>query len=70
MGSGIELPERADLQALPAPERSGFPPRGRGVGQVVGDGPSANGGWVDFKIKTAINFGSGEAVGSRRTSRE
>jgi hypothetical protein len=68
--SGIELPECADFEALPAPDGSGFTPRGCGMGQIVGQGPSANGGWVDLKIETAMNFRGCKAVGSRGTSRE
>lgn len=70
MGSGVQLPERADLEALPATDRSGCTPGGYGVSQVVGDGPPANGGWIDLKIEAAMNLGSGKTVGSRRTSRK
>ena len=40
------------------------------MSQIIGHGPPANGGRVDLKIETAMNFGGGKAVGSRRTSRE
>ena len=40
------------------------------MSQVVGDGPPANGGRIDLKIETAMNFGGGKAIGGRWTSRE
>lgn len=46
---GIQLPECADLEALPAPHRSGRAAWGNGVSQIVGDGPPANGGRIDLK---------------------
>ena len=40
------------------------------MSQFVGDGPAAHRGRVDLKIQAAVNFRGGEAVRSRRTSRE
>lgn len=56
MRSGIQLPERANFKALPAANRSGKAARGRGVSQRIGDGPPADGGWVDWEAKAAMNF--------------
>ena len=66
VGSGIQLPERADFKALPATKRSGLAACGGRVSQIMGDGPPADGGRVDLKSKPTINFGGGKAVRSRR----
>ena len=70
MRCGVQLPERADLKALPAPNRSGLAAWGNGMSQIVGDGPPANGGRIDLKAQAAMDFGSGKAVRSRRASRQ
>ena len=67
---GVELPERADLQALPAAHRGGRTRRGRGMSQLLGDGPATDGGRIDFKVEAAMDFGGGAAVGGRRLGRE
>ena len=63
---GVELPEFADLRALPAAHR-GQNFFGRdGMGQMVGERPAADLGAVQFEVMQAQGFGSGEAVRTRR----
>jgi len=62
---GIQLPERADLKALPAAEGSGLTAGLDRMSQSVSDGPAAHGGRVQLKIQAAMHFGSREAVRSR-----
>ena len=65
---GVELPEFADLSALPA-AHGGQGAFGRdGVGEVVFDGPAANLGAVEFEGVQAEGFGSREAVGTSRSA--
>ena len=67
---GIQLPERTDLETLPAADGSGWAAWRRGVGQMVGEGPPADGGRVDWKAQTAMNFGGRKAIRSRWTDRK
>ncbi len=60
---GIQLPEFADLAALPAANRRGsLGDLGR-RGQFVLDGPSPDLGAVEFKVIQAEGFAGSEAVG-------
>ena len=70
MGRGVELPERADFQALPAAHRGGRARAGQGMSQVLGEGPTADGGGIDALAQTAQHFGSGAAIGRRRLGGE
>jgi len=63
---GIQLPEFANLGALPAPNRSVRFLGDSGVGIAVFDGPMADLAAVDFEAVQTQDFGSGEAVGARR----
>ena len=40
------------------------------MSQVVSASPTTDGGRIDDKVQAAVNFGGGEAVGSRRFGRE
>lgn len=62
MGCGVQLPERAGLEALPAAQRSRSARNWKGMSQLLFDGPSADGGRVNFKIETAMDFGGGKAI--------
>ena len=66
MRGGIQLPEFADLGALPAPNRSARFLGGGGVGIAVFHGPMADLAAVEFESVEAQDFGSGEAIGGRR----
>lgn len=62
----VELPEFADLGALPAAD-GGENAFGRnGVSEIIFDGPMADLGAVEFEGVQAQSFGGGEAVGTRR----
>ena len=63
---GIQLPEFADLGALPAPNRSVRFLGGGGVGIAVFYGPMPDLAAVEFESMEAQDFGSGEAIGARR----
>ena len=65
MGGGVQLPEFADLRALPAADRRGRFSSGRVVSIPVLQGPVAHLGAVEFEVVEAQGFGSGEAVGAR-----
>lgn len=65
MGRGIELPERADFEALPAADRGGRTRRGGGMRQLVGDGPAAHGGGIKVEPEAAVDFGGGRAAARR-----
>ena len=70
VGRGVELPEFADLRALPA-AHGGQHFSGRDdMGQLVGNGPAADLGAVEFEGVEAEGFGSGEAVRTRRRARQ
>jgi hypothetical protein len=66
VGRGVELPEFADLCALPAAHRSQNFLGRDGMGELVGKGPTADLGAVEFEVMQAQGFGSGEAVGTGR----
>ena len=66
VGRGVELPEFADLGALPAAHGSPDTLGGKGVGQFVFDGPEANLRAIKLEGMEAQRFGSGKAVGRRR----
>lgn len=63
VGGGVELPERAGFEALPAAERGGRARGGDGMGELVGDGPAAHGGGIDLAAQAAVDFGGGAAIG-------
>lgn len=63
---GVELPEFADLRALPT-AHGGQNFFGRdGMGELVIDGPAADLGAVEFEVEEAEYFGSGEALRTGR----
>ncbi len=65
MGRSIQLPEFADLGALPATHR-GMRTLGRiGMGPAILHGPATDLGPVEFEVVQAQGLGSGEAVGAR-----
>ncbi len=65
VGGSIQLPEFADLGALPAPNRSVRFFGGGGVGIAVFDGPMADLAAVESESMEAQDFGSHEAIGRR-----
>ena len=66
VGRGVELPEFADLSALPA-AHGGQDFFGRdGMGELVFQRPAADLGAVELEGVQAEGFGSGEAVGTGR----
>ena len=66
VGRGVELPEFADLSALPATD-GGPDFFGReDMGEPVFERPAADLGAVEFEGVQAQGFGSGEAVRARR----
>ena len=67
---GVELPERADLAALPAAH--GGPGLGRGLAwsESVGEGKAADGGGIDLQIEAASDLAGGEAVAGGRAGGE
>jgi len=67
---GVELPKRADFQALPAAHRGGRARCGEGVSQMMSQGPAAHGGGVDPDAQAAVDFGGGEAIGRGRLGGE
>ncbi len=70
MGRGVELPERADFQALPAADRGGRTRGREGMSQVLRDGPAAHGGGIDEVAQTALHFGGGAAIRGGRLGGE
>ena len=65
VGRGVELPEFADLRALPAAHgRQNFFGRDR-LGELVGECPAADLGAVEFEGVQAQGFGSRKAVRTR-----
>jgi hypothetical protein len=40
------------------------------VGQVVIDGPTANGGWIDPEVEASMDFRSGQTIRGRRSGGE
>lgn len=67
---GVKLPERADLQALPAADRGGRARRGGGMSQLVSQGPAAHRGRIDLDAQAAVDFGGGAAIRRGRFGRE
>ena len=65
MRRGVQLPEFADLAALPAPHGSQRAVIGFGMGQVVLDGPATDLSPVEFEVAFAEHLAGSEAVGSR-----
>ena len=66
VGRGVELPEFADLGALPA-AHGGQDFFGRdGMGEIILERPTADLGTVELEGMQAQGFGSGKAVGTRR----
>ena len=62
VGRGVELPEFADLRALPATHgRQNFFWRD-GMGELVRKGPAADLGAIEFEGVQAEGFGGGKAV--------
>ena len=70
MGRSIQLPEFADLGALPATHWGVRAFRRSGMGQAILHGPAADLGAVKFEGVQAQGFGGGEAVGARRGARQ
>ena len=70
MRGSVVLPELADILHLPAAGRLRFLIVG-GIGsEIVLQRPAADGSAVQFEIVAAQDFGSGQAVGNRRTGGE
>ena len=70
MGTGVILPEGAQIAHLPAFDGFG---RGLVAGvrcQVIFDGPTADTGAVGFEIETAVEFAGARAVRQRRLGGE
>ena len=70
MGRGVQLPELADLAALPAPHGSQRAVIGFGMGEVVSDGPATNLSPVELEVAFAQHLAGSEAVGSRGVTAE
>ena len=70
VGRGIELPERADFEALPAAPRGGWARGREGVSELMSEGPAAHGGRIDLDAQAAEDFGGSTAVGRGRLGRE
>ena len=66
MGGSVQLPEFADLGALPSAHRSVKALRGSRMGAAILHGPAADLGAVEFEGVQAQGFRGGEAVGARR----
>ena len=64
MGRGIQLPQFADLAALPAPHGSQRTVIGFGMGEVVLDGPATDLSPVEFEVAFAEHLAGSEAVWS------
>ena len=62
VGRGIELPEFADLGAVPAVDGSGAGGLGCWVSQLLGDGPTADLSAIHLEVTEAQSFAGGEAV--------
>jgi len=65
MGRGVELPEFADLSALPAADGGQDFFWRDGMGEMIFQCPTADLGAVEFEGMQAEGFGSGEAVRTR-----
>lgn len=62
MGRGLELPEFADLGALPATDGGGGFALEAGRGELLFEGPTADLSAIHFEITEAQDFAGGEAV--------
>jgi hypothetical protein len=67
---GVQLPESAHLEALPATGRRGGPRGGTLVSQAVSECPASDGGWIELEVETAEDLGGDEAVRRRWTDPE
>ena len=67
---GIELPERADFAALPAPHGGFGFARGLWRSEVVGECEAADGGGIELEGEEACDLAGGEAVVGRRARGE
>ena len=65
VGRGVELPEFADLRALPAAHGGQDSFGWNGMGEFIFDGPAADLGAVEFEGVKTEGFGSGEAIRTR-----
>ena len=63
---GVELPERADFQALPAAGRGGRTRGRERMSQVLRDGPTAHGGGIDEEAQPPMHLRGGAAIGRGR----
>ena len=70
MGRGVELPEGADFQALPAAQRSGRTWGREWMVQVLCDGPATHGGGINEEAQPTMDFGGGAAIRGGRFGRE
>lgn len=64
--SGVELPERADLAALPAADGGARFGRGLFGGEAIGERETADGGRIELEIEAAFDLAGGGAVAGRR----
>ena len=67
VGRGIELPQGAQLEALPSAGGGRRPWRGGRVRQVVSESPAANCGRIEIKAQATLEFGGDEAIRGGRT---
>ncbi len=70
MRSGIELPQGADLRALPAAHGSLWSFGRLGWSEAVGQGEAADGGRIKGDLAAAQDFAGGEAVAGGRAGAE
>lgn len=70
MRGGVELPERADLGALPAAHRRLGLARRAGRGEPVEAGETADGGGIEMEAEAAQDFAGGKAIAGRRAAGE
>ena len=66
MRRGVQLPEFADLRALPAAYWRVGTLRWHWVGVIISNGPTANLGTVELERVQAQGFGSHKAIGAGR----
>jgi len=66
MGRSVQLPELADLGALPAPDRGAWTFGRGGMCAAMLDGPAADLGAVELEGEQSQGFRGGEAVRARR----
>jgi hypothetical protein len=70
MGRGVQLPEFADLAALPASHGRQRAVIGFGMGELVLDGPATDLSPVELEVALAMHLAGSEAVGSRGVTAE